>query len=496
LQAISQFLQEFMNHFKGTSMQKLVVLFSFLVFAYTVQAANPDPKKGKQIFETTCTACHKIGGRLIGPDLAGVKGRWGGDIKKITAFVHNPGPMLASDPRLKKLQADMGGVVMAAQPQLSDQDVADVIEYVNDPTAAVGGGGKGPVSTENYIPVPADNSLLKWLFIGALILVIIIVYLANRIWNSFGHKDDDHDGFDGPSKGWNWQKINSWLFPIFGVIFMGGLIYECTIHLTPHYTLPVAASDIGQEIDRLFMNTVYVTAIVFFVTQILLFYYGFKYRKREGRKAYYYPHNNTVEFIWTTIPAIVLSYLVLDGFRVWRQATDNPDNNPFVVEAFAKQFDWSFRYPGPDGKLGKTDFRKISGDNPLGIDFSDPASKDDYIAKELHMIAGRDTKIKLRSQDVIHDAYLPHFRMQLYAQPGMDNMMRFKPLYTTEEMRAKTANDKFDYEMACNQLCGSQHYHMRAVVVVGDQKDFNKWQSTNKSAFSTYKPSKQTASIK
>jgi cytochrome c oxidase subunit II len=483
-----------MNHFKGTSMQKLSLIFLFLLFAWSANGAA-DCQKGKKTFETICSSCHKVGGRLIGPDLAGVKDRWGGDMKKITAFVHNPTQFLTTDARLKKVQEESGGVVMAAQPQLSEQEVADVIEYVNNP-AACGTPGGPVVSKDNYIPVPADSSLLKWLFIGALILVVIIFYLANRIWNSFGHKDEDHDGFDGPTKGLNIHKINSWLFPIFGIVFIGGLIYECTIHLTPHYSLPVAASDIGKEIDRLFMNTVYVTAIVFFVTQILLFYYGFKYRKREGRKAYFYPHNNTIEFIWTTIPAIVLSYLVLDGFRVWRQATDNPDNNPFVVEAFAKQFDWSFRYPGPDGKLGKTDFRKISGDNPLGIDFSDPASKDDYIAKELHMIAGRDTKIKLRSQDVIHDAYLPHFRMQLYAQPGMDNMMRFKPLYTTEEMRAKTANDKFEYEMACNQLCGSQHYHMRAIVVVGDQKDFNKWQSTNKSAFSTYKPSKQTASIK
>jgi cytochrome c oxidase subunit II len=473
----------------------LFLLFSFLINAVS---AAPDKTKGKQIFESTCTSCHKPHGVLVGPDLTGVKDRWGGDVKKITSFIRNPSPMLASDPRLKKLQADLGGAVMTAQSQLTDEQAADVIEYVNCFCVDQGQGTKPTQAAEQYLTVPADNSLMKWLFIGALILVVIIFYIANRIWNSFAHKDEDHDGFDGPSKGLNIQKINAWMMPIFGIVFMGGLLYECTIHLTPKYVLPVAASDIGVEIDRLFLNTVYVTAIVFFVTQILLFYYSFKYRKKEGRKAFFYSHNNKVEFFWTIIPAIVLSFLVLDGFRVWRTATANPDNQPFMVEAFARQFDWHFRYPGPDGKLGKTDFRKISGDNPLGIDFSDPASKDDYISTELHMIAGKDVEMKLRSQDVIHDAYLPHFRMQLYLQPGMDNQMRFKPLYTTEAMRAKTGNDKFEYEMACNQLCGASHYNMRAVVKVQDQQDFEKWQSSNKPAILNYKPetAKQSASIK
>ena len=218
-----------------------------------------------------------------------------------------------------------------------------------------------------------------------------------------------------------------------------------------------------------------------------------------GRKALHYSHNNTIEVIWTTIPAIVLSYLVLDGFKVWREANARPDNHPFVVEAFAKQFQWTFRYPGPDGKLGKVDFRKISADNPLGLDFDDPAAKDDIITKELHLPDNEPVEMDLRSQDVIHDAYLPQFRMQLYAQPGMNNSMRFTPIFTTEEMRAKTANEKFDYVLVCNQLCGAGHYNMGAKVVVALAPEIRKWESTFKPAYADYQAatgSKLSASLK
>src|ERR1022692_4820347 len=111
----------------------LFVLFSFAFHAMQAAAA-PDPKKGKELFTSTCTACHKIGGKLIGPDLKDVKKRWGGDMTKMTAYIHNPAKFFTSDPYVEKLVKDAGGVLMAGQPQLSDQDVADVIENANDPT--------------------------------------------------------------------------------------------------------------------------------------------------------------------------------------------------------------------------------------------------------------------------------------------------------------------------------------------------------------------------
>jgi len=455
-------------------------------------------KEGKKIFDNTCTACHKIGGKLIGPALEGVKKRWGGDMTKLTAYIHNPAKFFTTDAYVEKLVKDANGVLMAGQPQLSDQQVADVIEYVNDPSILNGGGTAAGTSGDAYMPVPSDNSLLKYLFIGALILVLIIFYITSRIFNNFSKNNDDDDGFDGPNKGITLQKINSVMMILFFIAFIGGLLYECSIHLTPQYMLPPAASNIGVQIERLFFNTIVVTSIVFFITQTLLFYYSFKYRRKVGRKALFYSHNNTIEIIWTTIPAIVLSYLVLDGFRVWREANSRPDNHPFVVEAFAKQFQWAFRYPGPDGKLGRTDFRKISADNPLGIDFDDPASKDDFVAKELHLPDNQPVELDLRSQDVIHDAYLPQFRMQLYAQPGMHNSMRFTPIFTTEEMRAKTANEKFEYELACNQLCGAGHYNMRAIIKVETDQDLKKWESTFKPAYADYQGSKSqlSASLK
>jgi len=482
---------------KGTIHKLFLFILFSLVFHATQVAA--DPAKGKEIFNSTCTSCHKIGGKLIGPDLAGVKKRWSGDMTKITAYVHNPAKFFTTDPYVEKLVKDAGGTLMAGQPQLTDAQVADVIEYANDPTAGAGGATAGGKGGEAFMPVPTDTSLLKYLFIAALVLVIFIFYIVSRISNSFNKNDDDDHGFDGPNKGITLQKINGVMMILFFIAFIGGLLYECSIHLTPHYLLPPAASNIGVEIERLFINTTIVTAIVFFITQFLLFYYSFKYRRKVGRKALHYSHNNTVEIIWTTIPAIVLSYLVLDGFRVWRVANARPDNHPFVVEAFAKQFQWTFRYPGPDGKLGNVDFRKISADNPLGLDFSDPAAKDDIITKELHLPDNEPVEMDLRSQDVIHDAYLPQFRMQLYAQPGMHNSMRFTPIFTTEEMRAKTANDKFDYILVCNQLCGAGHYNMGAKVVVQLAPELRKWESTFKPAFADYQAatgSKLSASLK
>src|ERR1022692_4033661 len=147
-------------------MQKIALLLFFSI-AFNSAHAAPDAAKGKVIFESTCTACHKIGGKLIGPDLAGVKGRWNGDMKKLTEYIHNPGKFFTTDAYVKKLVDAAGGTLMSGQPQLSDADVADIIDYVNAPTA--GGPTKGPGGGgEAYMPVPQDNGLMRLLFIGAI----------------------------------------------------------------------------------------------------------------------------------------------------------------------------------------------------------------------------------------------------------------------------------------------------------------------------------------
>jgi cytochrome c oxidase subunit 2 len=474
-----------------SALKKFSFIILSLFFLQQTWAATPAPAaaagggdkvKGKEVFTTTCSSCHKLGEILIGPDLIGVKSRWP-DQNKLKAFVHNPSAFLGKDPYLIKLQAKMGGATMSVPP-LTDEQVENVLAYVNEPGGPTPQGGPG----ESYSPVPKDMSLLKYIFFGIIVLLIVILYLSMRIRDAFASAEDETKSNDRHKKRLaRLQKINSYLMLPFLALFLGGIFYEASVDMK--FMRPEAATDIGKDIDRLFNNTLIITAIVFFVTQILLFWYAFRYRHSDKRKAYFYSHNNTIEFIWTAIPAVVLAYLVLDGFRTWRNATNNPDNHPITIEAFARQFDWTFRYAGPDGKLGKVDFRLISGDNPLGIDYTDPASHDDYVTSEgIHMPVGHDIYIKLRSQDVIHAAYFPHFRMQMYAQPGMDNRLRFKPTITTAAMRKKIGRPNFVYELACNQLCGAGHWNMRRVVTVETDAEFAAWEKTHKPSYDPSKP--------
>ncbi|MDZ4838899.1 MAG: cytochrome c oxidase subunit II transmembrane domain-containing protein [Bacteroidota bacterium] len=451
------------------------------------KAPKGDPIKGEAVFSNYCTSCHVLGGKLIGPNLIGVKDRWP-DYNKLVDFVQHPSNYIDKDPYIIKLQKEYNNAVMNVG-NITAQQAADVVEYAHagGTGVAVAAGGAGV----SFMPVPQSNSNLKYLFIGILIILGVIGYLVFKLKKSLKPEEGkDLTHLDRPSKHVTGiQKINAFIFPIFFILAMIGLYADISSHSS--YLRPVSASVIGADIDRLFWNTFKVTAIVFFITHILLFYYVFKYRGSDKRKALFLSHNNTVEFVWTIIPALVLSFLVLDGFKTWRRANAAPDNNSLTIEAFAKQFDWTIRYPGKDGKLGKSHFLKITSDNPLGIDFSDPASKDDYLVTDVvRLPLGRPVHILLRSQDVTHAAYFPHFRMQMYANPGMDNRLTFTPSITTATMRKKVGQDKFDYEMACNQLCGGAHWNMRRVVQVDENVDYLKWESdtsAHKPAIASYK---------
>ncbi len=470
-----------------------LLLFSFATF-YTANAA--DPQKGKDLFITNCSSCHdpKFEGVLIGPNLKGVKSRWK-DEKKLYAFIKNSQAVIQSgDSYANGVYKQFNGVLMPPQP-VNDEEIGDILAFID--AGVIDGPPKPPTGGASYAPVPKDDTWLRWIGLGILALLLLVFFLSSKLLkNVFGLNVRDNSEDDTQKKrGFNVYNINAIIFPIFFVLWFGLMLWETGIHTTPEFMRPEAASDTGVEIDRLFNMTLIVTGIVFVLTQILLFWYAFRYRHKDGKKGYYYPHNNTVEFIWTSIPAVVLAALVLYGFKTWQKATGNPDNNPLTVEAYAKQFDWTFRYPGPDGKLGRTDFMKIDGgSNPLGIDFSDPASHDDYLVTELHLPVNRDIYLKLRSQDVTHAAYLPHFRSQMYANPGMDTRMRFMPTITTAQMRKNIGNPNFNYELACNQLCGAAHWNMRRVVVVEEENEFQNWQKDKKPAFDKVKEQQATAS--
>jgi cytochrome c oxidase subunit II len=142
-----------------------------------------------------------------------------------------------------------------------------------------------------------------------------------------------------------------------------------------------------------------------------------------------------------------------------------------------EQFAWNVRYAGPDGKFGKTDIKFLDvSDNPLGIDRSDPDAKDDVTTlNQLYLPVNKPIIVKLRSKDVIHSFNVPEFRVKQDAIPGLTIPIWFIPNVTTAEMRARTNNQEFQYEIACAQLCGLGHYRMRAFVTVLAADEFTKW---------------------
>jgi len=271
------------------------------------------------------------------------------------------------------------------------------------------------------------------------------------------------------------NRINAFLLLVFLVVGLFGVWY-CNEQLKDKI-LPEAASDHGERIDTMIWITLAITFIVFVITQIALFWFAYKYQEKEGRKAFYYPHNNKLEVIWTVIPAITLTILVGFGLYYWFQITGEAPKDAQVVEVTGSQFKWEFRYPGKDGKLGRKYYKEINEakSNPLGQIWGDPDNHDDVVgSQEMHIVVGKPVKLVIHAKDVIHDVGLAHFRMKMDAVPGMPTTMWFTPKYTTRQMKEKYGQD-FNYEISCDQMCGAGHYGMRGVVIVESQAEFNVW---------------------
>lgn len=287
------------------------------------------------------------------------------------------------------------------------------------------------------------------------------------------------------------NRINGFLliaFLIFGLIgawWCNELFYNKTL-------FPQGSSSLeGENIDTMMWITIVVTGIVFFITQILLFVFSYKYQESDKRTAYYFTHNNRLELIWTGIPAIVLTVLVVFGLKYWFRFTSDAPKNAQMVEVTGHQFAWEFRYPGRDGVFGKKDFKLTDAGkgNPLGVDWKDAASHDDvHVATTMHVVVNRPVKLIINSQDVIHDVGLAHFRMKMDAVPGIPTTLWFTPKYTTEEMKVRTGNANFVYELSCNQICGKGHFSMRGVIIVESQQEFDKWMAGQSSEYSKTLP--------
>lgn len=267
-----------------------------------------------------------------------------------------------------------------------------------------------------------------------------------------------------------------------------------------------AASAHGGKIDAMFNVTLIICGIVFVVTQILLFYYAWKYSGRRTGRAKFISHDNKLEMIWTAIPAVVMAFLVIRGLDAWNEimADVQPGEDYMEIEATGFQFGWALRYPGPDGVLGTKNFRLINGANPLGQDWTDEKNVDDFHADELVLPKGKKIRVRITSKDVLHNFYLPHFRVKMDAIPGIPTYFVFEPQKTNEEFREQLRNypeyqvpsdpkdpsskpkwEVFDYELACAELCGNSHFAMRKTVRIVEPEAYEMWAMQQKSYYLT-----------
>jgi cytochrome c oxidase subunit 2 len=338
------------------------------------------------------------------------------------------------------------------------------------------------------------------LTLTVLALIAIAIWQITKIFELSQPKKENTQVADDDDNRWNGQMMFAFLIFIYAITLFSFWKWGDVL-------LPDASSEHGIEYDNLMWISF---AIIFFtqtITQALLHYFAYKYRGEKGKKALFYADNDRLEAIWTIIPVIALAGLILYGLYTWTDIMTVEENeDALVVELYAQQFNWKARYAGEDGVLGDANVRFLQdfdGKNLVGIDATDPNGFDDVVVQELHLPTGREVIFKMRSQDVLHSAYMPHFRAQMNCVPGMITQFAFVPTKTTEEMRmlpevaAKVqrinkirhensqeliANGEepldayqFDYLLLCNKICGASHYNMQMKIIVESEEDFNKW---------------------
>lgn len=276
--------------------------------------------------------------------------------------------------------------------------------------------------------------------------------------------------------------VIAWLsFVVYGVFAWGPLM------------LPESASVHGDKIDGLMNLTWWIIGPMFFLCHILLAYFGYKYYHRKENTAEFFAHSTKLELIWTTVPTIVLTSLIVYGLSIWNEVTSQEPDDAIEIEIYGKQFDWTARYAGDDNVLGKSGYRLITAENPLGVSAKDAASNDDKIVRgELHLPVGKPVVFKFHSRDAIHSAYMPHFRLQMNCVPGMTTQFHMVPKTTTKEMKTITGNEDFNYILLCNKICGAAHYNMQMDIIVESEEDYAAWLADKKTFAEAIAPAKET----
>ncbi len=372
----------------------------------------------------------------------------------------------------------------------------------------------------------------------ALAQLIRVYELSSKLRNSGEDEVSNRD-----------NRLNGRLMLAFMAFFFLGFIY-----LMSEYGWTgrgVAASVHGRDLDSLLNLNFIIIILVFFLTNSLLFIFTYKYIRKPGVPAFYYPHNNKLEMLWTVVPAAVLAVIIILGLKTWNNVTDSAKKESIRIELFSKQFDWTARYSGEDNTLGSFDYKLTTANNELALLTSNtidsaifemedglsgikaleaklndskimlvPEEKekmivdldrkerlirllyqmkarhnkkvdafawDDIIQKDtLYLCENKEYEFNFRAKDVIHSAHFPHFRAQMNTVPGLTTRFKFTPDITTKEMREIKQNDKFNYVLLCNKICGGAHYKMKMIIVVLPEGEYNTWMK-GKMATSTFK---------
>lgn len=334
------------------------------------------------------------------------------------------------------------------------------------------------------------------------------------------------------------NDFNAKMMMIFMIVFYIGFIW--LIFKYGYTGRGEAASVHGKDLDWLMGLNLIIIISVFFLTNTLLFLFSYKYARKAGVKALYFPHNNKLEMLWTVVPAAVLAVIIILGLKSWNEVTGAAGKETIRVELFSKQFDWTARYSGVDNELGRFDYKLTTDNNelalmttetidsainsmengPTGIkaieaklndktimlipedrekmendlgrkerlirllyqmkERHDPSvdikAWDDFIQKDtLYLCVNKEYEFNFRSKDVIHSAHFPYFRAQMNTVPGMTTRFKFMPDITTMDMRVKKNDDKFNYVLLCNKICGGAHYKMKMIVVVLPETEYKAW---------------------
>jgi len=262
------------------------------------------------------------------------------------------------------------------------------------------------------------------------------------------------------------------------LIVVGSVLFHL---LSPWWWTPIASN--WNYIDNTIIITFWITGVVFAAVVLFMAYCVWRFRHKEGQKAHYEPENKRLEWWLTVVTGFGVAAMLIPGLFVWHRFVTVPADAA-EVEIVGQQWQWSFRLPGKDGKLGLSDTKLVSTDNPLGLKPDDPNGQDDVIveAADLHLPVGKPVKMLLRSIDVLHDFYVPEFRAKMDMIPGSVTYFWFTPTRTGT------------FEVLCAELCGQGHPFMRGTVMVDTEQDYTAWLDQQQTFAQLYTP-QQTSSV-